>query len=287
MLRNLRDLHDYAIGATDGDIGHVKDFYFDDQAWVIRYLVVETGQWLSSRKVLISPIAFGHLDLQEKILPVSITREQVKNSPDIDTDKPVSRQYESQYHGYYAYAPYWGETGLWGPNFLMPEFMATPSDAQRQPDSASVDASVARHRGEDSHLRSCKVVMGYHIHASDGEIGRVHGMLVDEKTWAIRFVIVNTSNWWIGHQVLISPEWIDDISWADGTVSLNVTRHKFRDAPPYDESILVDRMHEISVYKHYEDMGYWVKEQIPDALRGSFPTRDANERNRTEQSGLG
>jgi uncharacterized protein YrrD len=286
MLRNLRALQDYAIRATDGDIGHVKDFYFDDQAWVIRYLVVETGRWLSSRKVLISPIALGHSDLQEKILPVSITREQVKNSPDIDMDKPVSRQYENQYHGYYAYSPYWGETGLWGPNFLMPEFVATPSDAQPQPDSVSVDVSAAQHRSEDSHLRSCKVVMGYHIQASDGEIGRVHGMLVDERTWAIRFLIVNTSNWWIGHQVLISPEWIDDISWVDGTVSLNVTRHEFRDVPPYDESILMGRMHEISVYKHYENMGYWVKEQIPDAPRASFPTRDANERNRTEQSAL-
>jgi hypothetical protein len=164
--------------------------------------------------------------------------------------------------------------------------MATPSDAQPQPESVSVDALAAQHRSEDSHLRSCKVVMGYHIHASDGEIGRLHGILVDEKTWAIRFLIVNTSNWGIGHQLLISPEWIDDINWANGTVSLNVTRHKFKDAPPYDESIPVDRMHEISVYKHYENMGYWVKEQIPDDPRTSFPTRDASERNRTEQSGL-
>ena len=275
MLRNLHDLQDDAIRATDGDIGHVKDFYFDDQAWVIRYLVVETGSWLSSRKVLISPIAIGHPDGQERSLPVSITREQVKNSPDIDTDKPVSRQHEREYLGYFDYPLYWGEPGFWGagmfPNRVMPDFVSTPSVIEPRPGNTDVDASTAQHNGDDTHLRSCKVVMGYHIHASDGEIGHVHGMLVDEETWAIRYLIVNTSNWWMGHQVLLAPDWIHDVSWIDGTVSLNVTRQQVKDSPPYDQSIQVDRMHEISVYKHYGNMAYWVKEQVPDAPRASAP----------------
>lgn len=275
MLRNLHDLQDYAIRATDGDIGHVKDFYLDDHAWVIRYLVVETGSWLSSRKVLISPIAIGHPDWHGKTLPVSITREQVSNSPDIDTDKPVSRQHENQYLGYYGYFPYWGGPGLWGdgthPNLMMPQFASTPSVIQPQPDSVDIGASAAQPHGDDTHLRSCKVVMAYHIHASDGEIGHVHGMLVDEETWAIRYLTVNTSNWWIGHQVLIAPDWIHDVRWIDGTVSLNVTRQQVKDAPPYDSSIQVDRMHEVSVYRHYGSMAYWVKEQVPDAPRASAP----------------
>ena len=275
MLRNLHDLRDYAIRATDGDIGHVKDFYLDDQAWVIRYLVVETGSWLSSREVLISPIAIGHPDRQERTLPVSITREQVRDSPDIDTDKPVSRQHENQYLGYYGYAPYWGGPGLWGagthPNLMMPAFVSTPSVIQPQPDSAHIEASAAHHYSDDTHLRSCNVVVGYHIHASDGEIGHVHGMLVDEETWAIRYLIVNTSNWWIGHQVLIAPDWIHDVSWIDGTVSVNVTRQQVKDAPPYDPSIQVDRMHEVSVYRHYGNMAYWEKERVPDAPRASTP----------------
>src|ERR1700687_3992661 len=112
MLRSMNDLEGYAMRATDGPVGHVKDFYFDDQAWVVRYIVVETGSWLLSRKVLISPIAIGQPDRTEKVLPVSITREQVKNSPDIDTDKPISRQHEMQYFGYYGYYPYyWGGAG--------------------------------------------------------------------------------------------------------------------------------------------------------------------------------
>ena len=111
MLRSMKDLEDYAIRATDGTIGHVKDFHFDDKAWGIRYLVLDTGTWLSSRKVLISPIAIGHPDWAGKILPVSITKEQVKNSPDIDTDKPVSRHNEIRYRGYYGYPFYWGGPG--------------------------------------------------------------------------------------------------------------------------------------------------------------------------------
>lgn len=275
MLRNLQDLEDYAIRATDGDIGHVKDFYIDDQAWVIRYFVVETGSWLSSRKVLVSPISVSTPDWQEKFLPVSITREQVRSSPDIDTDKPVSRQHENMYLAYYSYLPYWGGTELWGagahPNQVMPDFVSTPSVIEPQPDNADVDASSARHNHDDTHLRSCNVVIGYHIHASDGEIGHVQGMLVDEETWAIRYLVVNTSNWWIGHQVLIAPEWIHDANWSDGMVSLNVTRQQVKDAPPYDSSFRVDRMHEVSVYKHYGNMAYWEKEQTPDAPHAVAP----------------
>jgi uncharacterized protein YrrD len=275
MLRNLHDLLKYSVDATDGDIGHVKDFYFDDKAWVIRYLIVETGGWLSSRKVLISPISIGDPDSREKILPVSITREQVRNSPDIDTDKPVSRQHEYDFLGYYAYFPYWVGPGIWGQGAnrtqLMPEFVSTPSVIEPQPDNTGFDASVAPYSNQDTHLRSCNVVMGYHIHASDGEIGHVQGMLVDEETWAIRYLVVNTSNWWIGHQVLITPEQIRDVSWGDGMVSLNITRQKIKDAPPYDASFEINRMHEVSVYKHYGNSAYWEKEQIPDAPRAMAP----------------
>ncbi|MGB8377871.1 MAG: PRC-barrel domain-containing protein [Rhodanobacteraceae bacterium] len=275
MLRNLNDLHDYAIRATDGVIGRVKDFYIDDQSWVIRYFVVETGSWLASRKVLVSPIAIGSPDWQQQILPASITREQVKNSPQIDTEKPVSRQHEIDYLGYYSYPLYWGGPGLLGaeahPNQLMPEFVSTPSMIRPQADGIQADTSAASQNASDTHLRSSNVVMGYHVHASDGDIGHVQSLLVDEQTWAIRYLIVNTSNWWLGHQVLIAPEWIRDVSWSDRMVSLDLTRQKIKDAPPYDSAFQVDRMHEISVYKHYGNLGYWVKEQVPDAPRAASP----------------
>lgn len=231
MLRSTSDLEDYAIHAIDGPIGHVKDFYFDDEAWVIRYLVVETGTWLSSRKVLISPIAIGNPNWTEKALPVSITKEQVKNSPDIDTGMPVSRQHETQYLGYYHYPFYWhGEQILIGgsyPNRI-------PGYAGAEEAYARVDA--AWRQDDDPHLRSCKAVMSHNIHATDGDIGHVQGLLVDEETWAIRYMIVNTSNWWLGHQVLIAPQWIKDVSWSDATVSVNQTRQAVKDALSYDPS---------------------------------------------------
>ena len=236
MLRSMIDLENYAIRATDGTIGHVRDFYFDDEMWVIRYLVVETGTWLSSRKVLISPFAIGQPDWIGKVLPVLITKEQVRNSPDIDTDKPVSRQHEMRYLGYYGYPYYWGAGGLWGaganPSMMLPRAGYAGHEAEE--DERRL-LEVGSNPHDDPDLRSCKAVMNYHIDASDGDIGHVHGMLVDEESWAIRYMIVQTNNWWTDHQVLIEPRSILEVSWLDHTVTVDLTRQAVKDAPPYDE----------------------------------------------------
>ena len=196
MLRNTKDLENYAISATDGPIGHVKDFYFDDDAWVIRYFMVDAGSWLSSREVLISPISVHHPNWLERTLPVSITKEQVRNSPDVDTDRPVSRQNEEQYMSYYGYPNYWGGGGVWGdgvyPYAMVPGYAGYGLDrvdrAERErEEEAFLRAERARHRNDDPHLRSCKAVAGYRIHATDGEIGHVAGYLVDDETWAILY----------------------------------------------------------------------------------------------------
>lgn len=267
MLRNMKDLEGYAIGATDGTVGHVKDFYFDDVAWAIRYLVVDTGTWLSSRDVLISPIALRQPNWAEKVLPVAITREQVANSPDIGTEKTVSRQHEIQYLGHYGYSYYWGGAGLWGEGAY--PSMLTTGEA---PDKLAVDAMPPRAQSpeaeaeaapqdDDPHLRSCNTVTSYHVQAIDGDIGHVAGFLVDDETWAIRYVVVDTSNWWLGHQVLIAPQWIDNVSWADATVSVNLTQQAVKDAPPYDAAAQLDREQELGLHEHYKRAGYW----SPDA----------------------
>lgn len=237
MLRNISDLEDYAICATDGAIGHVKDFYFDDETWVIRYFIVETGNWLLSQKVLISPIAIGQPNWAKKELPVSITKEQVKDSPDIDTEKPVSRQNEISHLGYYGYPYYWGGADLWGngayPSMMMTGYFASaPSAAQQETVIANTLTEAEQHQDDDIHLRSFKEVVSYHIQATDGEIGHVQGMLVDEETWAVHYLIVDTSNWWLGHQVLIAPKWITNVNWSDNAVSVNLTRQALKDAPP-------------------------------------------------------
>jgi uncharacterized protein YrrD len=265
MLRSMNDLEDYTIRATDGTIGLVKDFYFDDESWVIRYLVIDTGNWLSSRKVLISPIAIDQPNWAEKELSVSITKEQVKGSPDIDTEQPVSRQYEMQYLGYYRYPYYWNGVGFWGngayPGMMMTGAFTTIAPvASREGEVAYARAEEARHRDDDIHLRSCKAVVDYHIHATDGDIGHIQEMLVDEETWAVRYLVVNTSNWWIGHKVLIAPQWISEVSWSNEKVYINLTRQAIKDAPPYDSTAQLNREQEAAIHAHYDTPGYWTSE---------------------------
>jgi len=266
MLRSMKDLEGYAVRATDGTIGHVKDFYFDDKTWAVRYLVVETGSWLSSRKVLISPIAVDHPDWTGRVLPVSITKQQVKNSPDIDTDKPVSRQHEMQYLGYYGYPYYWAGDGLWGqgayPGMMLMGLGDGGSDAayrHAQAEDARAQAEGEERQNGDPHLRSCNALMKYHVEASDGDMGHVQGLLLDDDTWAIRYFIVDTSNWWLGHQVLIAPRWIQDISWPDATVSVNMTQQAVKDAPLYDSAVPLNRDQEMGLYEHHGRAGYWVE----------------------------
>ncbi len=267
MLRNVKDLEGFAIRATDGVIGHVKDFYLDDKTWAVRYLVVETGSWLSSRKVLISPIAIGHPDWTARVLPLAITQEQVKNSPDIDTDKPVSRQHEMLYLGYYGYPYYWAGEGLWGqgayPGTMLLGLGDGGSDAgyrHAHAEDTRADAEGDEGQQGDAHLRSCNELMRYHIEAIDGGLGHVQGLLLDEDSWAIRYLIVDTSNWWLGHQVLIAPQWIQEMSWPDATVSVNLTQQAVKDAPPYDSTAPLKRNQEVRLYKHHGRAGYWADE---------------------------
>lgn len=263
MLRSLQDLEKCTIGATDGDVGHVRDGYFDDHAWVIRYLIVDTGSWLASRKVLISPISIQKPDWAAHRLPVVITRDQVKDSPDIDTDQPVSRQHEALYLGYYGYPSYWGGAGMWGggmiPMAMYPGYGGVPggSAEREQAIEESAKAERARHRDDDPHLRSCSAVVGYHIQATDGEIGHVEGFLIDDESWAIRYLVVNTSNWWLGHRVLIAPQWIDGVHWSEQTVTVDLSREAVKAAPPYEPATDLDRQRETGLYTHYGRPPYW------------------------------
>jgi sporulation protein YlmC with PRC-barrel domain len=269
MLHSQKDIEKCIIGASDGDIGQVQDLYFDDQDWAVRYLIVATGSWLAERKVLISPISIHRPDWSAHRLPATITQEQVKNSPAIETDKPVSRQHEEQYFGYYGYPFYWGGAGMWGagmdPMGLYPGYAARPggatlpagSAAREQAVEANASVERAKHRDDDPHLRSCMAVIGYHILATDGEVGHVEGFLIDDETWAIRYLVVNTSNWWIGHKVLIAPEWIGGVHWSDHTVTVDLSREAVKTALHYDAAADLDRQREAELYQHYDRPPYW------------------------------
>ncbi len=254
VLTNTKHLKGFAIGATDGEIGTVTQVYFDDQTWAIRYLVVDTGGWLGGRIVLISPISVFNTDHEAKRLDVALTREQVEKSPDIDTHRPVSRQYEAAYFGYYGYPYYWEGPNLWGPSFD-PERTVIQTTA-----SAETAAERVRRASLDSHLRSTEALTGYHIGAAGGEIGHLDGFVFDDRAWAIRYVEVATRNWWPGKKVLVSPEWIEKVSWSDTKVYVGLNREEIQSAPKYDESIPISRDYEDRLFAHYGRPPYWISE---------------------------
>ena len=261
MLRNVKALRGYQMLATDGVIGEVDDVYFDDDCWAIRYLVVDTGGWLAGRKVLISPLAIGVPDWMGQRLPVSLTKARVKGSPDIDTRKPVSRQHETAYFGYYGYPYYWEGSGIWG----LGAYPGSLTAERRFEEELRARRRSAPRTTEDCHLRSSRVVIGYHVHATDGDIGHVEDLLVDDFTWAIRYLVLNTSNWWTGHQVLVTPHWIETVSWPEAKVYVDLTRHAVKNAPPYHSAALLDRQQEEALYAHYGRPGYWTTGAIREA----------------------
>ena len=252
MLTNATHLKGLVIRATDGDLGTVDQLYFDDETWAIRYLSVETGGWLGGRQVLISPISVVQTDWQAKRLDVALTKRQVEKSPDIDTHRPVSRQHEAAYLGYYGYPYYWGGPYLWGPAFY-PAGLASLTTP-----SAEAMADRVRKESADSHLRSTEAVTGYNIEAADGEIGHVDGFVVDDEAWAIRYIEVATRNWWPGKKVLVSPAWIERVSWSDSMVYVGLSREAIQNGPEYVESMPITREYENRLYFHYGRPPYWL-----------------------------
>jgi uncharacterized protein YrrD len=253
MLSKVKTLKGYRLDALDeldGKIGKVKEFYFDDRFWTIRYLVAETGTWLASRKVLISPYALVAIFNEEKTIDVALTKKRIEDSPSLDTDKPVSRQFEDSFYGYYDIPVYWAGPHRWG---YCP-------DIER--DRGQWKVFTSAQKSWDPHLRSTHAVSGYYIHATDGEIGHVEDFIIDDETWEIRYLIVNTSNWWAGKKVLVSPQWIDRVSWDDKTVFINLSHEAIKQSPEYTDESLLTRDYEIGLHGHYNRKGYWVDELV-------------------------
>jgi len=244
MLRSVKSLIGYKIGATDGPLGKVDSFIFHDKSWIIRYLVVDTGNWLPGRKVLISPVSLEQPVTKVKMLPVNLNREQVKNSPDIDMDKPISRQAEIELHKHYDWTPYWIGGGYAAP-------VIEPSSEEKK------EAAVAAKENVDLLLRSTQEVVGYHIHATDGDIGHAEDFILDDENWIIRYLVVDTRNWLPGRSVLISPQWIEKISWSDSKVWIDLLRDQIKDSPKYDPLEAVNQEYETRLYDYYGRPKYW------------------------------
>jgi uncharacterized protein YrrD len=234
MLINAQNLKGAAIIARDGAIGEVDDLYFDDEKWTVRYLVVDTGAWLFRRKVLISPIAIERADEGTNQVFVNLTREQVKDSPDIDTQKPVSRQHETAFMDYYGYPYYWGGPYLWG-DAAFPATLAMPPAVESQIAAAATARRREAEESGDERLRSVNEVTGYDIGATDGQIGHVNDFIIDDEDWAIRFIVVKTGGWLSGKKTLVAPRSIEGISWDESKIFVSMTKDQIASGPEYDE----------------------------------------------------
>jgi hypothetical protein len=248
MLWDASILKGYVIKACDGQIGRVSDVLFEDVSWIIRWLVVDTGNWLSGRKVLLPRSALGEPDPSRHHFPIKLTMQEVKDGPDIDSDRPVSRQHETHIYHYYGWEPYWGSSFLRGDTTTTP-FAASLSLSASEPRSPVRDFN--QQDDGDPHLRSIEAVTGHHVQALDGEIGHVEDLLVEDTDWSIRYIEVDTGNWWPGNRVLLSPHSVRKIDWATRVVHLNVYRDKVKNSPPYDPSVTVDGAYDESFLQYY------------------------------------
>jgi len=253
MLWNASGINGYAIEASDGRLGTISDFLFDDSSWVVRWLVVDTGKWLSGRKVLLPSSVLGDLDQTNKEFSVKVNMQQIEASPDISTERPVSRQMESNVYDHYRWKPYW-TSGLYmgGPGYLggyMGGNMAKPPLSESRRQLERIDDAQREH--DDPHLRSIEAVSGYHIHASDGEIGHVEDFLVNDSDWRLHYLVVDTRNWWPGKKILVSSRSAGVIDWTNRLVNLDVDRERIKDSPAYDPSMTIDRAYDEKYLKHY------------------------------------
>ena len=246
MLRSVNELHGYGLHATDGDIGHADEFYFDDASWTVRYLVADTGHWLPGRRVLISPIAIAQADWGNRKLQLNLTRGQVENSPGVEEHRPLSRRWEARYHNYYEWPAYWAGAALWGVA-AYPSLLADHEpEPETEPDT-----------GQDSHLQSTSDVTGYQLHAADGDIGHVSDFIVDDLTWAIRYLVVDTGSWLPGKKVLLAPTWIGSVKWSDAKVHTLLTREAIECGPAFDHKLPITRDYEVQLFAHYGQSKYW------------------------------
>ena len=250
MLYTLEDLRGYDIHARDGQIGTVEDFLFDDATWTIRYLVVDTGPWLFGREVLVSPQAAGKPVWEAGVLPVNLTKEQVETSPDIELDKPVSRQKQEALNAHYAWNNYWT---------TLPTATRFGRFGMTPPATAVAEGEEARETlSGDPHLRSADEVTGYDIRALDGEIGHVDDFIVDHEAWVIRYMIINTRDWLPGRDVLIALASIGEINWERAEVQVNLNKQDIKESPEYNPEKPLSRDYETRLREHYGMKSYWV-----------------------------
>lgn len=247
MILHASKIEGFALDASDGVIGSITDLLFDDVTWRIRWLVIDTGEWLFGRKILLPPSALGHVNHIGHQYSVLLTKQQIKDGPSVTTDKPVSRQMETGLYDYYGWAPYWSTGFYMGGYGYTGGVMEPPGPGFEQAQAEAVRADKG-----DAHLRSVREVTGYGLEATNGEIGHVVDFLLEDADWSIHYLVADTRNWWPGKKVLISPRSIASIDWSPKLVHVNISREQLKGSPAYDGSQAVDRAYEYAFHGYYD-----------------------------------
>jgi hypothetical protein len=263
MLFAVSGLMDCAVHASDGEVGAVKDFLFDDRTWTIRWVAVAAGAWLPGRRrVFIHPSAIAPLALPPKprlpmmsqgetlALTVNLTRGQIEAGPHAHEDDPVTSDMESLLYGYYGWDPYWGASPFGGDVLANAESRIVADAARREAGAERPPLDGA------DHLHGVTEFKGYAVHALDGDIGHVENLLADDANWDIRYLVIATRNWWPGKIVQLSPYAVKDVDWFGEHVNMNVTRDQVRSAPPWDPLAMTDEVSEDKLHRHFGWPGY-------------------------------
>lgn len=275
MLRSVEKLKGFGIQATDGEIGKVSELFFDERHWQVRYLVVDVGNWLFGRRVLIAPMAVAQIDVDAGKLSLSLSKDNIESSPEVAADEPISREKERALHDYFRWQPYWtsgiSDPLAYGPfpPALAEAFFTTR--ASEIPQKEQVDAEL----GEKSNLRSTAEVTGYHIQANDGDIGQVVDFLFDDEEWNIRHLVVDTGNWLSGRKVLVAPPWIQRIRWSERKVYVSLTQESVLQSPPFDPDLLDIEKYEKQLLEHYKVwFSYLLNEEAERREKNMFLGKD-------------
>lgn len=257
MLQRVKDIIGAKVVAHNGDVGHIEDIHFDDRTWAVRYFVVQTGTWLSQQEVLLAPAAVQLCVDRELKFTTQLTREQVKDSPPMASDLPISHQYEDRLHTHYGWVPYWNVPlysgiGVYAyPTHAGAGYFPYDDRAAEPEVRAAMEAQAER---RDPHLRSFKEVKGYTLEATDGAIGHVDDILIDPETWRISHIVVDTHNWLPSNDVVVDSGLVLSIDWGKSQVFVNLTRDDVKESPPYDRAKAIDETYQGAVSAYYRGM---------------------------------
>ncbi len=251
MLISTTRIENSKVHAQDGTIGKVETFLFDQEQWVLRYIVAKHGFLFLGGRKLLSPVSVtGTIGESDGAIRVGLTREQVKNAPPADLARPISRRKEEQFHRYYQIPVYWGGAGLWGTAMTPLEagtvsYEPAPTD---EPEAADTD---------EYHLRSTEEIEGYRVEAKEERIGTVSGCLIEDTTWAVRYLSVKMEEGQGDGRLFISPHWVDEISWIERKLRLDMPASRLREMPTVGVRGTLEREDEEKLHEFFGQPRYW------------------------------